>query len=237
MEELGLQELTSVSQDQQNHFKNNKNAINGQYANLLKGKQEKNNGKKFQSLEDIFGDTDTQLPTENKKDEYTSIDQIFGEQPAPSTDAALATYAYGDPDMPIGEESLLDVKLRGRLSAADTVNEKIAEFKKVYPDGDLLFVPGKGTPESTLEGVPSKYSSGEILFRPDTTTPYARLDGNYFKGGGQEFLADFAEFLYDDIGVLAGELAAGSKKVTKFMKPFCKIYRSSFLQYLLLAPV
>jgi hypothetical protein len=177
---------------------------------------------KYQNFGDIFGDTDTQLPTENKKDQYTSTDQIFGEQPAPSTDAALATYAYGDPDMPIGEESLLDVKLRGRLSAADTVNEKITEFKKVYPDGDLLFVPGKGTAESTLEGVPSKYSSGEILFRPDTTTPYARLDGNYFKGGGQEFLADFAEFLYDDIGVLAGELAAGSKKVTKFMKPFAK---------------
>ena len=106
---------------------------------------------KYQSLDDIFGNTE--LPTENKKDKYTSIDQIFGEQPAPSTDEALATYAYGDPDMPIGEESLLDVKLRGRLSAADTVNEKIAEFKKVYPDGDLLFVPGKGTPESTLEGV------------------------------------------------------------------------------------
>ena len=175
---------------------------------------------KYQSFDDIFGNTE--LPTENKKDKYTSIDQIFGEQPAPSTDEALATYAYGDPDMPIGEESLLDVKLRGRLSAADTVNEKIAEFKKVYPDGDLLFVPGKGTPESTLEGVPSKYSGGEILFRPDTTTPYARLDGNYFKGGGQEFLADFAEFIYDDLGVLAGELAAGSKKVAKFMKPFTK---------------
>ena len=77
---------------------------------------------KYQNFGDIFGDTE--LPTENKKDEYTSIDQIFGEQPAPSTDAALAQYAYGDPDMPIGEESLLDVKLRGRLSAADTVNEK-----------------------------------------------------------------------------------------------------------------
>jgi hypothetical protein len=178
---------------------------------------------KYQNFGDIFGDTDTQLPTENKKDQYTSTDQIFGEQPAPSTDAALATYAYGDPDMPIGEESLLDVKLRGRLSAADTINEKITEFKKVYPEGNLLFVPGKGTAESTLEGVPSKYSSGEILFRPDSTTPYARLDGNYFKGGGQEFLADFAEFVYDDIGVLAGELAAGSKKVTKFMKPFSKL--------------
>ena len=175
---------------------------------------------KYQNFGDIFGDTE--ILTEDKKGPYTSGDQIFGEQPAPSTDAALATYAYGDPDMPIGEESLLDVKLRGRLSAADTVNEKIAEFKKVYPDGDLLFVPGKGTPESTLEGVPSKYSGGEILFRPDTTTPYARLDGNYFKGGGQEFLADFAEFIYDDLGVLAGELAAGSKKVAKFVSPFTK---------------
>ena len=181
---------------------------------------------KYQNFGDIFGDTDTQLPTENKTGPYTSGDQIFGEQPAPSTDAALATYAYGDPDMPIGEESLLDPKLRGRLSAADTINEKIAEFKKAYPEGDLKFVPGKGTAESTLEGVPSKYSSGEILFRPDSTTPYARLDGNYFKGGGQEFLADFAEFVYDDLGVLAGELAAGSKKVAKFMKPFSKLVGS-----------
>ena len=39
MEELGLQELTSVSQDQQSHFQNNKNAINGQYAKLIGGQQ------------------------------------------------------------------------------------------------------------------------------------------------------------------------------------------------------
>ncbi len=124
--------------------------------------------------------------------------------------------------MEIGEESLLDPKLRGRISAADTINEKIAEFKKAYPEGDLLFVPGKGTAEGILEQIPSKYSGGEILFRPDSTTPYARLDGNYFKGGGKEFLADFAEFIYDDLGVISGELAAGSKKVAKFIKPFTK---------------
>ena len=39
MEELGLQELTSVSQDQQSHFQNNKNAINGQYAKLIGGQE------------------------------------------------------------------------------------------------------------------------------------------------------------------------------------------------------
>ena len=39
MEELGLDVLTEITRDNQNHFQNNKNAINGQYANLLKGKQ------------------------------------------------------------------------------------------------------------------------------------------------------------------------------------------------------
>jgi hypothetical protein len=39
MEELGLQELTSISQDQQSHFQNNKNAINGQYAKLIGGQE------------------------------------------------------------------------------------------------------------------------------------------------------------------------------------------------------
>ena len=39
MEELGLQELTSISQDQQSHFQNNKNAINGQYAKLIGGQK------------------------------------------------------------------------------------------------------------------------------------------------------------------------------------------------------
>jgi len=46
-----------------------------------------------------------------------------------------------------------------------------------------------------------------------------------------EFLADFAEFLYDDIGVLAGELAAGSKKVAKVYETF---FKRCLEQYLLL---
>ena len=177
---------------------------------------------KYKNFNEIFPDTDIITGIDESKIPYKSGEEIFGEELTPSTDAALAKYAYGDPDMEIGEESLLDPKLRGRISAADTINEKIAEFKKAYPEGDLLFVPGKGTAQSTLEGVPSKYSGGEILFRPDSTTPYARLDGNYFKGGSKEFLADFAEFIYDDLGVISGELAAGSKKVAKFIKPFTK---------------
>ena len=177
---------------------------------------------KYKNFNEIFPDTDIITGIDESKIPYKSGEEIFGEELEPSSDAALAKYAYGDPDMKIGEESLLEPKLRGRISAADTINEKIAEFKKAYPEGDLLFVPGKGTAEGILEQIPSKYSRGEILFRPDPTTPYARLDGNYFKGGGKEFLADFAEFVYDDFGVIMGELAAGSKKVSKFVKPFTK---------------
>ena len=39
MEALGLNVLTEVTRDNQNHFQNNKNAINGQYARLIQGKQ------------------------------------------------------------------------------------------------------------------------------------------------------------------------------------------------------
>ena len=138
------------------------------------------------------------------------IEEVFTESPAPSSDEALATFVYGDPSMPIGEGSLDEPDLRGKIAAADTRNEKIAEFKARYPEGELIFVPGKGTAESTLEGIPSKYSGGEILFRRNPGEDFTRLDSNFFKGGGNEFLSDFAEFVYDDAGVIFGEILAGS---------------------------
>ena len=87
---------------------------------------------KYQNFGDIFGDTE--LPTENKKDQYTSTDQIFGEQPAPSTDEALATYAYGDPDMSIGEESLLAV---GLASIIWILNPGLIIKPFMFPDKEL----------------------------------------------------------------------------------------------------
>ena len=176
-------------------------------------------------LDEIFKDDQPSVDTgiiNNQQNQIKDIEQIFTEPPKPSSDEALALEIYGDPDMPIGEGSLDEPDLRGKIAAADTRNEKIAEFKARYPEGELIFVPGKGTAESTLEGVPSKYSGGEILFRRNPGEDFTRLDSNFFKGGGNEFLSDFAEFVYDDAGVIFGEILAGSKKFAKFVAPFTK---------------
>ena len=101
---------------------------------------------------EIFKDdgvgADTSVIPQQK--DITDLGEVFTEPPAPSSDEALAQFAYGDPSMTIGEESLQDIDLRGKIAAADTRNEKIAEFKARYPEGELIFVPGKGTAESTL---------------------------------------------------------------------------------------
>ena len=76
---------------------------------------------KYKNFNDIFPDTNIITGIDESQGPYTSGEEIFGEELTPSTDAALAKYAYGDPDMEIGEESLLDPKLRGRISAADTI--------------------------------------------------------------------------------------------------------------------
>ncbi len=176
-------------------------------------------------LDEIFKDDETSVDTGvigNQQNQIKDIEEVFTESPAPSSDEALAQFVYGDPSMPIGEGSLDEPDLRGKIAAADTRNEKIAEFKARYPEGELIFVPGKGTAESTLEGIPSKYSGGEILFRRNPSEEFTRLDSNFFKGGGNEFLSDFAEFVYDDAGVIFGEILAGSKKFAKFVSPFTK---------------
>jgi hypothetical protein len=176
-------------------------------------------------LDEIFKDDETSVDTGvlgNQQNQIKDIEEVFTESPAPSSDEALAQFVYGDPSMPIGEGSLDEPDLRGKIAAADTRNEKIAEFKARYPEGELIFVPGKGTAESTLEGIPSKYSGGEILFRRNPSEDFTRLDSNFFKGGGNEFLSDFAEFVYDDAGVIFGEILAGSKKFAKFVAPFTK---------------
>ena len=102
-------------------------------------------------LSEIFGDEGVGVDTGiiNQQNQITDLEEVFTEQPAPSSDEALAQFAYGDPSMPIGQGSLDEPDLRGKIAAADTRNEKIAEFKARYPEGELIFVPGKGTAEST----------------------------------------------------------------------------------------
>jgi len=178
-------------------------------------------------LSEIFKDDGVGVDTgiignQNQQKEITDLGEVFVEPPAPSSDEALALEIYGDPNMPIGQGSLDEPDLRGKIAAADTRNEKIAEFKARYPEGELYFVPGKNDPIQILEGPASKYSGGEILFRKNPNEPFTRLDSKFFKGGGNEFLSDFAEFVYDDAGVIFGEILAGSKKFAKFVAPFTK---------------
>jgi len=195
----------------------------------------------YNNLEDIFGEDKPKIQTgiidnttdatnvqpdisvefgEGKDNKIQSLDELLVEDPKPGSEEALAGYVGQEK---LGEPGLDDVKLRGQISAADTIQEKLNEFKNAYPDGDLVFVPGKGTAISTLEGVPSAKKNGEILFRKDASQPYAKLDGRFFEGGGNEFLADLSEFLYDDLGVITGEILAGSKKMANFIKPFTKL--------------
>ena len=64
--------------------------------------------------------------------------------------------------------------------------------------------------------MPSDKKYGEILFRKDKSEPYAKLDADFLSKGGNE-VADLYEFFADDINLIAGEIAAGSKEVCKFI--------------------
>ena len=175
----------------------------------------------FQTLEDIFGEDlqDYKAPSLIPDKPITEFDEIFTDEPEPGSDEALAEFVGQEE---LGKAGLREPKLRGKISAADTIQEKMNEFKAIYPEGELVFVPGKGTPEGILEGVPSQYKSGEILFRRDSSQPFAKLDGKFFEGGGYEALSDIAEFIWDDLGVISGEILAGSKKFAKLISPFTK---------------
>ena len=123
----------------------------------------------------------------------------------------------------LGEAGLEDISVRGELAAADTRTEKITAFKKAYPEGDLVFVPGKGEAISTLEGVPSQKKHGEILFRKDKSEPYAKVDADFLSKGGNEVLADLYEFFADDIGAISGEILAGTQRFSKLIAPWANL--------------
>ena len=170
---------------------------------------------------DMFGSSDqTSILPKVEKKQLTTKDLFSADEMAtPGSDRALAEYVGQEE---LGEAGLEDPVTRGRLKAADTINEKMTEFKKSYPKGDLIFVPGKKSAMGILEGVPSNKANGEILFRTDQSQQYAKVDANFLAKGGNEVLSDLLEFFYDDIGAISGEIMAGSKKVTNLIKPFVK---------------
>ena len=170
--------------------------------------------------EDLFG-TDQKSESLLPKQEltYENLWGDGGDFAEPGSEEALAGYVGQET---LGEPGLEDAVTRGRISAADTINEKFNEFRLAYPDGDLVFVPGKKSDMGILEGVPSNKAHGEILFRKDKSEQYAKLDADFLSKPGNEILSDLVEFFYDDIGVISGEIMAGSNKVKNFIKPFAK---------------
>ena len=172
------------------------------------------------NVTNMFGSNDqTSILPKSEPKKLTTEDLFSGEgMAAPGSDRALAEYVGQET---LGTPGLEDVVTRGRITAADTMNEKMTEFKNAYPQGDLVFVPGTDTSIGILEGASAR-KSGDILFRTDPSQPYAKVDANFLSKGGNEVLADFMEFFYDDIGAVSGEILAGSKKFANLIKPFVK---------------
>lgn len=137
-------------------------------------------------------------------------------------DAGLATFV-GQQDLgPPGEMGL---GLRGKIGMAQRKTEKLLEFQKEFPEGDLVFVPDIFDPltsENMLFGTggelvpraPDTPEGDTILFRPDKATPYARMDAAILgQGGAHEVVGDLIDFFAPDIGAIIGETTALSKRV------------------------
>ena len=179
------------------------------------------NNKKLK-YEDLFDTDQKSVTTSLLPEKRLTYDNLWGDGgdfAESGSEEALAGYVGQET---LGKPGLEDAVTRGRISAADTVEEKFKEFRLAYPDGDLVFVPGKKSDMGILEGVPSNKAHGEILFRKDKSEQYAKLDADFLSKPGNEILADLMEFFYDDIGVITGEIMAGSNKVKNFIKPFVK---------------
>lgn len=129
------------------------------------------------NVTNMFGSNDqTSILPKSEPKKLTTEDLFSGEgMAAPGSDRALAEYVGQET---LGTPGLEDVVTRGRITAADTMNEKMTEFKNAYPQGDLVFVPGTDTSIGILEGASAR-KSGDILFRTDPSQPYAKVDANF----------------------------------------------------------
>ena len=95
----------------------------------------------YNNLEDIFGEDKPKIQTgiidnttdatnvqpdisvefgEGKDNKIQSLDELLVEDPKPGSEEALAGYVGQEK---LGEPGLDDVKLRGQISAADTIQE------------------------------------------------------------------------------------------------------------------
>ncbi len=101
----------------------------------------------------------------------------------------------GVPVLDAGEPGLGDMSTRFWMGRATGYDEKLNEFKKSFPEGDLVF-------KSFEVG-----EKPELAFRESPRDKWAKVD----PGMGEKFepVADLVDFLGEDLFEIAGDLAAG----------------------------
>lgn len=134
-------------------------------------------------LQDLRGPGGDELPALDMKGR---ILQSLGQQREGSTAALVGQQELG----PAGMEAPVT---RLRVNMADTFQEKIAAFKKTFPEGDLSKDP----------------VSNVLLFRPDKATPFAKIDADMLERF--EPLGDLIDFTANDLGAISGELLAAMR--------------------------
>jgi len=109
----------------------------------------------------------------------------------------------------LGEPGLSDNLARMALADADTAGEKLAAFKKHYPDGDLRVAP----------------VTGELLFRENISSSFKKVDAGIM----QKFepVGDLIDFLGSDAGAIIGEIAL-SKGASSFLGVITRMYLGGF---------
>ncbi len=105
----------------------------------------------------------------------------------------------------VGTNSL-DLFTRLRLAGADNDDERRLEFKRRFPDGEIVFV----HPVMTGDG-----EGAVTLFREKKSDPLSRVDkpdlDGLFDQGFAEFLGDAIDFLGDDVGTMAAAILSARR--------------------------
>ena len=121
-------------------------------------------------------------------------------QAGPSYGEALLQRVRSDKDIAVpvldaGEPGLRDMSTRFWMGRGTGFNEKLNEFKKSFPEGDLIF-------KSFEVG-----AKPELAFRESARDKWAKVD----PGMGEKFepVGDLVDFLGEDLFEIAGDLTLG----------------------------
>lgn len=126
----------------------------------------------------------------------------FEKRTKPTSDidfASMLENVEKDIDLPVtnaGPPGLDDLLTRYHVSGARGYQEKVNEFKKAYPDGDLVYKRFEG------EEAP------RLAFRKNPAEDWGKLDKHFWSGEGTEVVADLVDFAGEDLYEILAEVAA-----------------------------